>query len=334
MKFSDSDAALPAGPPGPPEPRHWWANHRQAFRQEIEGGYLWCVKPEKKGANTLASDNMARAAPGDVVFSCADGRIGAIGVVTERARTAPAPAASGAKARAAAGWLLPVRFEALEPALVPKAHLAELVPVLPAKHGPLRASGARNATLYLAEVPPRMAAVLRGLLGGQLLRIEEEIAIETGSQLADAAVEEQIWGRPDLALRDKQQLIGARRGQGIFRQNVERIEKLCRVTGVPDRRHLRAAHIKPWKLADDCEKLDGFNGLLLSPHIEHLFERGHISFADDGQVLVSKHLNPTVAKAWGLDKARPPRPFRNEQRAYLEFHRHHVFEKLASGRRG
>lgn len=312
-------------------PQYWWANHGKDFLDELEGGYLWCAKRSGKSAAAAAGDNMARAIPGDVVFSFAQERIGALGVVTERARTASAPDAR--RAKSAAGWLLPVRFETLAQPLTPAAHLSKLGAVLPAKHAPLRVGAGRAAAPYLAAVPPRMAAVLHDLLAGQLQSIEEAVAIETDGRLADAAVEEQIWRRSDVALRDKRQLVSARFGQGLFRQNLERIEKLCRVTGVPDRRHLRASHIKPWRLADDREKLDGCNGLLLSPHVEHLFNRGHISFTDDGDMLLSKHLNPTVAKAWGLDRARVARPFRPEQRAYLEFHRRYVFEKLSSGRR-
>lgn len=327
MNPSDSDAA----------PRYWWVNHRQPSRREVDGGYLWSPKKEPKGTGSPGPDNMTQALPGEVIFSHAEGKIGAIGVVTERARTAPAqPAISrGPSPRRAApvGWLLPVRFEGLASPLLTGDHMRQLKPVLPRRQSPLRARGERNPAVYLAAVPPAMVAVLQELLGGQLQKIEEQIAIETDGELGDAAMEERIWQRADLEHRDKRQLISARFGQGVFRANVERVEKLCRVTGVPDRRHLRASHIKPWRLADDREKLDGCNGLLLSPHADHLFDRGHISFADDGQLLLSKHLNPTVAKAWGLDRAHPPRSFRPEQRAYLDFHRRHVFEKLTRGRR-
>jgi hypothetical protein len=327
MKTSEADTA----------PRYWWANHRQCFRQELDGGYLWSAKAQPKGAGRPGPDNLVRALPGDVVFSFAEGRVGAIGVVADRVRRAPPqPGISAGTSRggqAAAGWLLPVRFQSLAVPLVPRDHMTQLKPALPARYSPLRASGERNAAVYLAAVPAAMVAVLKSLLVGQLERIEEQLAIESDGELSDAAIEERIWQRTDLEPRDKRQLISARKGQGVFRENVERIEKLCRVTGVPDRRHLRARHIKPWGLADDREKLDGFNGLLLSPHIDHLFGRGHIAFGDDGQLLLSKHLNPTVAKAWGLDRTHPPRAFRPEQRAYLDFHRRHIFERLAGGRR-
>jgi hypothetical protein len=315
---------------------HWWVNHKQTFRQEVEGSYLWSPKAKKNGARNVSYDNMTRAIPGEVVFSYTDGRIAAVGVVIDRVRTAPSPAGSGEAAKPGqtdAGGLLPVRFELLSQPLVPKDQMTRLAPLLPVKDSPIRASGDGYPGVYLAEIPPPMAAVLRELLGGQVEEVEEKVAIETNDQLTDAAIEERIWQRADLGPREKRQLINARLGQGVFRENVEHIERSCRVTGALDRRHLRAAHIKPWKLSDDREKLDGFNGLLLSPHVEHLFKRGHISFSDEGQLLVSKHLNPVVVKVWGLDKPRPPEVFGPEQRVYLEFHRRHVFEKVSGGRR-
>jgi putative restriction endonuclease len=315
--------------------RHWWVNHPQTQRQEIEGSYLWSPRTSRSGAGNTSGDNMLRAVPGDIVFSCADDGIGAVGVVIERARPAPTPAELPARRRRRPeqGWLLPVRFRVLTLPLHLKGHMMRLGRLLPSRHSPLRPTGARSPGVYLAEIPCDMALALRELLDGQVQKITEVIAIETDDEPAESAVEEQIWLRTDMGTGEKRQLVSARAGRGIFRENVERIEKACRVTGVLDRRHLRARHIKLWKLASDFEKLDGFNGLLLSPHIDHLFNRGHISFADDGQLLLSTHLNPSVSMAWGLDKARRAQPFRAEQCAYLDFHRRQVFEKWGRGRR-
>jgi hypothetical protein len=35
-----------------------------------------------------------------------------------------------------------------------------------------------------------------------------------------------------------------------------------------DHRFLVASHIKPWRLSDNSERLDGNNSLLLSPHVD------------------------------------------------------------------
>jgi hypothetical protein len=142
-----------------------------------------------------------------------------------------------------------------------------------------------------------------------------------------------IQQRSDLDPAAKATLVMARRGLGVYRENVEQIETACRVTGVLDRRHLRARHIKPWHLSDDKEKLDGQNGLLLAPHVEHLFDRGHISFTDAGSLLVSERMNNAVLSAWGLKRGQQVGAFGPKQCQYLAYHREHIFEHHAGGRR-
>jgi hypothetical protein len=151
--------------------------------------------------------------------------------------------------------------------------------------------------------------------------------------VVEEAEERAIRGRRDLDNAQMTELIRSRWGQGMFRQRVELIESACRVTGLLDRRHLCASHIKPWQDSDDREKLDGANGLLLSPHVQHLFERGYISFTDEGSLLISSRLNPAVLSAWGLAKVARGRPLSGEQRRYLDYHRRMVFERHDGGRR-
>jgi len=59
--------------------------------------------------------------------------------------------------------------------------------------------------------------------------------------------EKEIWQRRFEGAVEKVQLVKARRGQGVFRSNVELIETSCRITGLRVLHHLRASHIKPWK---------------------------------------------------------------------------------------
>lgn len=67
-----------------------------------------------------------------------------------------------------------------------------------------------------------------------------------------------------LANTQRVQLIEARVGQGLFRVRVLMQEQVCKVTGVRDQRVLRASHIKPWRDANNDERLNADNGLLLS----------------------------------------------------------------------
>jgi hypothetical protein len=132
--------------------------------------------------------------------------------------------------------------------------------------------------------------------------------------------------RTDLDTTLRAALLAARAGQGAFRHALEQHESACRVTGLLDRRHLRAVHIKPWRVCDDAEKLDGHNGLLLSPHIAHLFETGGLTFELQGQLQLSRHLNPAVIKSWRLSAAAKAAGFSAPQQRYLDWHRSHVFE--------
>ena len=139
--------------------------------------------------------------------------------------------------------------------------------------------------------------------------------------------EEAIRSRTDIGTTKKAQLIQARRGQGIFKARVRQIEKHCRLTGINDPQHLRASHIKPWSKSTDAERLSGCNGLLLAPHVDHLFDQGFISFQDNGDILVSEQLPRSVLKAWGIVVPRNVGRFKFEQKSFLAYHRTHRFKK-------
>ena len=78
----------------------------------------------------------------------------------------------------------------------------------------------------------------------------------------------------------------------------------------------------------DFEKLDGNNGLLLSPHIDRLFDRGYISFEDSGQLMFSPLLPSEVIDAWALSKPAVEKPLSHKQSAYMSFHRSEIYRNI------
>jgi hypothetical protein len=315
----------------------WWINHTHTSQQELEGSYLWFPKrTHKSKARSESEKNIQRIFPADVVFSFADGQIGAVGLVLGVAREAARPSEVASVADYAdvtSGWLVPVRFMSVAQPLRAGEHMGELASVLPRKHPPLLSTGAANQHVVLAAVSPAMVETVIGLLSGEVERIIETIVESVGRGLADEAAEAAIHRRSDISAAQKSDLLKARYGQGIFRTNLEINEHSCRITGVLDRRHLWARHIKPWSHCDDAEKLDGCNGFLMSPHVAHLFERGYISFSDEGDLLVSQELNPVVLEKWHIQLPRPVGQFRPEQCYYLDYHRREVFQQHGAGRR-
>ena len=134
----------------------------------------------------------------------------------------------------------------------------------------------------------------------------------------------------DLSVTVTQQIQEIRLKQSLFRRRLLNVEKQCRLTGVADLRFLRASHIKPWaKCSDGTERVDGANGLLLTPHADLLFDRGWITFENDGALVCSAHLPVDVASRIGLNlkSGRRCGNFGDAQSTYLEYHRNAVFEK-------
>jgi hypothetical protein len=95
------------------------------------------------------------------------------------------------------------------------------------------------------------------------------------------------------------------------------------VTGVENPAHLIASHCKPWRDSSNEERLNGENGLLLTPTIDHLFDRGFIGFEDNGRLIVSPVAHHPSLTRMGIDPGRVLNvgSFTNGQKTFLEFHR-------------
>lgn len=144
------------------------------------------------------------------------------------------------------------------------------------------------------------------------------------SELLEDNAENEIAQNPNLTKTEKQQLVKARIGQGAFRESLIAMWGKCCVNGCNYVSILRASHIKPWRESTNAERLDKFNGLLLSPNLDALFDKGLISFTDSGDVLISKSLSPDVRKALGVFINAKVR-LKSEHAKYMTWHREKVF---------
>jgi len=125
---------------------------------------------------------------------------------------------------------------------------------------------------------------------------------------------------------EREALIVARRGWGLFKQRVMEIETRCRFTGVTNPIHLRASHCKPRRDSDNQERLNGENGLLLTPTIDHLFDRGFISFEDSGVLIVSPVAHVPSLNRMGVETNRIVNVgnLTEGQKQFLDYHRESV----------
>lgn len=306
--------------------RYWWVNQNQTYEFEVPGGFLWSPKTRADGARNYFYQTMEEVRPGDIVFSYCDTYIKAIGVVQLAAVTAPKPNFRNAGSNwSDEGWYVEVEFLELSSPLKPKDFIEQIQPLLAEKYAPLQQNGNGLQGIYLTEISSEFGQLLLTLSRADVQTIQNDLA----PLPEDESIYEINLGLEERRLNgdlEKIQLTKSRRGQGIFKANVRMIEDHCRITGVKNIKHLRASHIKPWSLSNNEEKLDGNNGLLLSPHVDHLFDGGFISFSTSGKLLISSVLNRSILEKWSINPDLNVGSFTAKQGKYLEFHLDVVFQ--------
>jgi putative restriction endonuclease len=303
------------------------------MRQEVDGGYLWSPVSEANGAKSRFYDNMRLAAPGDVVLSYANAQVGRVGIVADFAISAPKPEEFGSVGPYwdSTGWLLPVEWIETALSVRPKEILAALAPLLPSSHSPIQAlTGNGNQKAYLAEVDEAVVDLVltAASLSVNVVLSRPNRTMADFTTKLDDIVERIIQHDTSIEQTIREQLVRARRGQGIFRKRVLDVEPMCRVTGMDKPNLLIASHIKPWRACGTAaERLDGFNGLMMAPHADFLFDRGLLSFEDDGRTIFSSHLSNADADKLGMHIVQrpPPRPLNDNSAAYLGHHRSNIF---------
>ena len=321
--------------------RFWWASQNQTYRQETEGGYLWSPKRNKGGGFNPFYEFMKELTPGDIVFSFADTKISKIGIVQGYCYECPRPiefGAAGERAWDKIGWAVKVRFFPLGKPIRPKDHIDKLRPLLPKTYAPLQESGDGNV-LYLTSLSDDLAQALGGIIGTDfktLCEAAKGLPVDEKSRGVDEYPEKEDWEQhlvkevstnPVLNETEREAIIQARIGQGQFRKNVAQIETHCRITRVNEPTHLRASHTKPWRTSTNEERLNGENGLLLTPTIDHLFDRGFIAFENNGELLISPVAYKPSLQKMGIpcDQETNVGSFSSGQKQFLAYHRENVF---------
>lgn len=225
-----------------------------------------------------------------------------------------------------------VDYTRLKSALSPREHMDLLGPLLPKKYSPILQNGLGNQ-VYLCAIPDPMADKLIELIGDQADPVLADSSTQQNVIISDdeAAAEfyrKLIEKRTDIDTTTKQALVDSRKGQGRFRKDVLNLHKCCPVSGVADEGFLRAGHIKGWSKSNDEERLDPLNGLPFSPNIDLLFQKGYLSFNDDGEMIVSPHLSDGLAGGLAFDKHQQVNLTIHDPRqlGYFRYHREHSFK--------
>jgi putative restriction endonuclease len=284
----------------------FWVTQNKTFEQELRGGYLWAPLRYRGGNQRRHHTILGDMSPGDLILSYVGRRIVAIGFVASDPEHRPKPDDLDAAERwQRDGWWVAVRFTLIPTPLEVPPLTSRLLQVLPAQHSPLNRDGT-GAQGYAFHLPPRAEALLLRELG---LGVVDQVV---GGHL-DAVL-------PDQTVREA--IVQARVGQGQFRDDVLAIWRhRCAVTGMAIRELVRASHIKPWRAANNRERLDPYNGLALSPNYDAAFDRGIVSFRDDGRVLIAPYAPRRDIEKLAFRSDHQVVGLRPEHAAFLRHHR-------------
>lgn len=124
---------------------------------------------------------------------------------------------------------------------------------------------------------------------------------------------------------EKDALIKARIGQGTYRNALCDYWNGCAVTGCTINDLLIASHIKPWSASNNKERLDQFNGLLLSPTLDKAFDKGLISFDGAGSIMISPKLSKDTLDQLGISSSMKLSKIDPRHNEYLQWHRDNLF---------
>jgi hypothetical protein len=136
-------------------------------------------------------------------------------------------------------------------------------------------------------------------------------------------IDEEI-DRLNLVGETREAVINVRVNQGEFRNRLLHRYSRCCLCGVDNPELLVASHIKPWAESEPEEKLDVDNGFLMCPNHDRLFDKGWISFDDEGSIEISDQLTKenqiftNVSADMKIDLT-------DGNKKYLKYHRDNVF---------
>ncbi|MFB5284105.1 HNH endonuclease [Peribacillus sp. Hz7] len=195
------------------------------------------------------------------------------------------------------------------------------------KKGMFKGLSMQEAIQILKQQDSNFDAVIQSLQRFKQNNVESNIAVELIEnnyiELESIVIvtPEQI----EVTETERKQIIKGRVGQSSFKKDLLAIEKKCRLCGVNNERFLVASHIKLWSQSNNQERLDVNNGLLLCPNHDSVFDKGYISFDDDGLILISDSLDEATKVFLNINEIMNIR-MNESQRQYMKWHRENLFK--------
>jgi putative restriction endonuclease len=276
---------------------YFWSTPGDNFKYHIEKQACWKNKQSiNKGKSFTKKtwENISLIRKGDVIFFASAEQIRAIGVAKEDGGDAYGP--QDVKQPYKLGWGVGIDIYELAPRwnylpfinLLIKKFEEEFTP-------PITHNSIALCHDYMLGIPKELGQLIQVQMDYETQKwIESKLLVNLPNSQGQSTVTSTKPGGSTTST------VQSRVGQHGFREALIKFWGSCPVTGVKEKGLLKASHIVPWAKSTDEEKTDPYNGILLSPNIDLLFDKGLISFKDNGDLLVGLNASKTLLKQMGI----------------------------------
>lgn len=298
----------------------------KSYKEEYKGGYMWAPQQNHTGQTFHHWTDMQNIKKGDIIFSSFGGQMLSVLIAKEDCVEHERPVdLDGLELWQKEGFLVDAKYVNLNVPITYKDYMDTILVLQGQKYAPFNKAG-RGNTGYVFRVTTELANFLFGLIEKTNGYTKDKFL--TNNKLDKQMVQKIRSGLDQPIILDKTEkelIIKARIGQTIFKKSLLDLEPKCKLCGVIDTRFLIASHIKPWSQSNNQEKLDGNNGLLLCPNHDALFDKGYISFDENGNIKISPQLDEGTKVFMNINDSITIKS-NHLQREYLKWHRKHKFK--------
>ncbi|CAI1882814.1 HNH endonuclease [Serratia fonticola] len=253
----------------------FWVNIGSSYKEVKEQNFLWAPQygMNKNGQkfSNASWEAVKGVKAGDVIFCNKDREIVYVATATADAEPAPRPLSRSFDKWEREGTRVDVELTVLEhPIDVSQFSKIFMSSYNESSRPSVFAENGSCTQTYMCEIPEVAAKMIASF-------ISENVSIDFNKETAKVK---------EATGSTKETIIQARVGHGPYRDKLfKKWGGKCAVTGIALESMLTASHIVSWSISNDKEKVDPYNGFPLIPNLDRLFDRGMISFDDNGHLL-------------------------------------------------
>ncbi|OBT16229.1 hypothetical protein A9266_20010 [Vibrio tasmaniensis] len=296
---------------------YYWVNLGDSFEEVKKFNFLWAPSHTftSGGAKTVSAGwkHVPHVKKDDVIICHEDKHVIYIAQATSDAYSSPRPENRTFDKWKKDGFKIDVKLIVLDIPVNNAEFKYDVLERFNEQCSPkLFGSNAQATQSYLVSIPDAVAAIILGCVGNEAAEITSPTSNSKSNRRPKKA---------DIE-RERQAIVKSRIGQGQFRKDVLDLwNHTCPITQVNMPELLIASHILSWQLSNNEEKVDEYNGFPLAPNVDKLFDKGLISFTDDGDLLVSPSLDIDILNSMGISSQAKIEGLYPEHAHYLKRHR-------------